>query len=76
MRAKYAESTIKSQLAEGASDSWPFNRIGESLRAFDTPLGRVGMMICNDRWNPMIARTLVAGRRTAAVGPVIRLQDP
>ena len=55
IRGKYH----KSQLAEGASDSWPFNRIGESLRAFDTPLGRVGMMICNDRWNPMIARTLV-----------------
>ena len=49
----------KTQLAEGTDGSWPFNRVGKSLRAFDTPLGRVGIMICNDRWNPMIARTLV-----------------
>jgi predicted amidohydrolase len=48
----------KTQLAEGADPSWNFNRVGEILRAFDTPLGRVGMLICNDRWNPMIARTL------------------
>lgn len=48
----------KTQLAEGADPSWSFNRVGETLRAFDTPLGRVGMLICNDRWNPMIARTL------------------
>lgn len=49
----------KVQLAEGTHDSWYFNRIGFSLRAFDTPIGRVGIVICNDRWNPMIARTLV-----------------
>ncbi len=49
----------KVQLAEGAHESWYFNRVGKSLRAFDTPLGRAGFMICNDRWNPLIARTLV-----------------
>ena len=48
----------KTQLAEGTHDSWEFNRIGRQIRAFDTPLGRAGMLICNDRWNPMIARTL------------------
>ncbi len=48
----------KTQLAEGADPSWSFNRVGETLRAFDTPLGRVGILICNDRWNPMIAWTL------------------
>ena len=48
----------KTQLAEGTHDSWQFNRIGRQIRAFDTPLGRAGMLICNDRWNPMIARTL------------------
>ena len=49
----------KTQLAEGAHPSWNFNRIGKTLRAFDTPIGRAGTVICNDRWNPMIARTLV-----------------
>ena len=48
----------KTQLAEGTDDSWFFNRIGKRIRAFDTPVGRAGFLICNDRWNPMIARTL------------------
>jgi predicted amidohydrolase len=49
----------KTQFAEGVHPSWTFNRIGKALRAFDTPLGRAGIFICNDRWNPHIARTLV-----------------
>ena len=49
----------KTQLAEGAHPSWNFNRIGDTLRAFDTPFGRAGIVICNDRWNPLITRTLV-----------------
>ena len=49
----------KTQFAEGTDETWFFNRIGKSIRAFDTPLGRVGILICNDRWHPMIARTLV-----------------
>ena len=49
----------KVQFAEGYDDTWSFNRLGRQIRAFDTPLGRCGMMICNDRWNPDIARTLV-----------------
>ena len=49
----------KTQLAEGADPSWYFNRAGTTIRAFDTPVGRAGFIICNDRWNPMIARTLV-----------------
>ena len=55
VRGKYH----KSQLAEGTHPSWYFNRVGKSIRAFDTPIGRVGILICNDRWNPAIARTLV-----------------
>ena len=55
IRGKYH----KTQLAEGTHPSWYFNRIGKSIRAFETPFGRVGFLICNDRWNPMIARTLV-----------------
>ena len=49
----------KTQLAEGAHATWHFNRVGKAVRAFDTPIGRTGMLICNDRWNPTIARTLV-----------------
>ena len=49
----------KTQFAEGTHPSWNFNCIGETLRAFDTPFGRAGILICNDRWNPHIARTLV-----------------
>jgi len=49
----------KTQFAEGVHPSWTFNRIGKTLRAFDTPVGRAGIFICNDRWNPQIARTLV-----------------
>ncbi|MDP6356705.1 MAG: carbon-nitrogen hydrolase family protein [Planctomycetota bacterium] len=49
----------KAQLAEGYHDSWDFNRIGKRLRAFETPFGKAGFLICNERWNPRIARTLV-----------------
>jgi predicted amidohydrolase len=46
----------KMQLAEGYHDSWWFNRLGKQSRAFDTPLGRCGVLICNDRWNPLLAK--------------------
>ena len=49
----------KTQLAEGTDESWIFNRVGSKIRAFDTPFGRAGFVICNDRWNPTIVRTLV-----------------
>ena len=52
VRGKYH----KMQLAEGYHDDWWYNRIGRESRAFDTPLGRGGFMICNDRWNEDIAR--------------------
>ena len=46
----------KMQFAEGYDSSWWFNRLGNRSRAFDTPYGRCGLMICNDRWNPLLAR--------------------
>ena len=52
VRGKYH----KMQFAEGYHSSWWFNRLGEQSRAFDTPLGRCGFLICNDRWNPQLAR--------------------
>ncbi len=52
IRGKYH----KMQLAEGYHDAWWFNRLGRQSRAFDTSLGRCGVLICNDRWNPQLAR--------------------
>jgi predicted amidohydrolase len=49
----------KCRFAEGMHPSWNFNRPGKQLRAFDTPFGRAGFLICNDRWDPGIARAIV-----------------
>ncbi len=46
----------KMQFAEGYDESWWHNRLGSKCRAFDTPFGRCGILICNDRWNPELAR--------------------
>ena len=46
----------KMQFAEGYDPTWWFNRLGKTSRAFDTPYGRCGMLICNDRWNPQLAQ--------------------
>lgn len=46
----------KMQLAEGYHPDWWFNRLGKQSRAFDTPYGRCGILICNDRWNPQLAK--------------------
>ncbi len=59
----------KTQLAEGATDDWDFNRLGPNLHAIDTPLARVGTMICNDRWNPLIARAQVMDGAQAILIP-------
>jgi predicted amidohydrolase len=52
IRGKYH----KMQFAEGYDASWWYNRLGRGSRAFDTPFGRAGILICNDRWNPSLAR--------------------
>ena len=52
IRGKYH----KMQFAEGYHRSWWYNRLGQKSRAFDTPFGRCGFLICNDRWNPALAR--------------------
>ena len=46
----------KMQLAEGYTSRWWFNRLGARSRAIATPFGKCGFLICNDRWNPDIAR--------------------
>ena len=55
-RGRISGKYHKMQLAEGYHDSWWFNRLGKQSRAFDTPYGRCGIMICNDRWNPQLAQ--------------------
>ena len=52
IRGKYH----KMQFAEGYDSTWWYNRLGSGSRAFDTPFGRAGILICNDRWNPSLAR--------------------
>ena len=46
----------KMQFHEGYDPAWWFNRLGKTSRAFDTPYGRCGVLICNDRWNPLLAK--------------------
>jgi len=48
----------KMEFAEGYVPGLWFNRLGSHTRAFDTPYGRCGLMICNDRWNPDLAKIL------------------
>ena len=60
------------QLAAGYHESSWFNRLGARSRAFATPFGKCGVLICNDRWNPDLARIPVlretARRRRRAPG--------
>ena len=55
IRGKYH----KMQFAEGYHPSWWFNRLGTESRAFDTPHGRCGILICNDRWNPQLGNVSI-----------------
>lgn len=48
----------KMQFAEGCDPDWWFNRPGMRCRTIDTPYGRCGILICNERWNPQLARIL------------------
>ena len=55
-RGEFRGKYHKMALAEGYHDSWWFNRVGQENRAFDTPLGRCGFMICYDRWDARASR--------------------
>lgn len=50
----------KMQLAEGYHADWWFNRLGSRSRTFETPYGRCGILICNERWNPALGKILAA----------------
>jgi len=52
IRGKYH----KMRFAEGYHRSWWYNRLGKKSRAFNTPFGRGAFLICNDRWQPELAR--------------------
>lgn len=47
------------KVTETTHPTWNFARQANRVRAFDTPLGRCGVVICSDRWMPLLARTLV-----------------
>jgi len=78
-RGKVCGAYSKMQFAEGYDSSWSFNRLGRTIRAFETPLGRCGILLCFDRWNPLLARALVLdGARFICIptfGTRSKLQD-
>lgn len=45
--------------ARGHHKDWWFQRMGKQARAFDTPFGRCGILICNDRHIPELTRIMV-----------------
>jgi predicted amidohydrolase len=47
------------KVTETTHRTWNFARQASQVRAFDTPLGRCGIVICSDRWMPLLSRTLV-----------------
>ncbi len=47
------------KVSETTHPAWNFARQGSCVRAFDTPLGRCGVLICSDRWFTILARSLV-----------------
>ncbi|MCM8788971.1 MAG: carbon-nitrogen hydrolase family protein [Candidatus Omnitrophica bacterium] len=49
---------IYNKLTEGTHPSWKFSRQGNKIAAFNSPFGKCGILICSDRWYPIIARTL------------------
>jgi len=53
---KHEESIL---VMKGNRPVWTHQRLQRKLRAFDTPLGRCGLVICADRWYARLARTLV-----------------
>jgi predicted amidohydrolase len=52
IRGKYHKMLI----GKGYHSDWWYQRVGDRSRAFDTPVGRTGILICNDRWNADLAR--------------------
>ena len=50
----------KTIFGTGTHPDWWFNRAGRAVRAFDTPIGRVRIFICNERWQSRIAGALAA----------------
>jgi len=66
----------KMQLAEGSHASWWWNRLGKSSRAINTPFGRCGFLICNDRWNAELARIPVLDGARYLIIPSYGVRGP
>jgi predicted amidohydrolase len=59
----------KTHLCEGYQDECYHNRPGMNLDAFNTDIGRVGVMICFDRRVPEVARSLMLDGAEILVNP-------
>ena len=66
----------KTQFAEGTHPSCNFNRIGATLRAFDTPIRARRIRHLQRPVEPDDSQDARPGRRAANPDPVLRLQDP
>jgi hypothetical protein len=53
----HPRQTPQDATCRGSHPDWWFNRLGAESRA-DTPFGRCGIVICNERWNPQLPRIL------------------
>ncbi|HNQ35141.1 MAG TPA: carbon-nitrogen hydrolase family protein [bacterium] len=75
-RGRVCGRHYKTEFQEGIDPAWNFNRPGERLRAFDTPLGRCGIMICYERRNPLVARVLALDGARFFCIPTFGADDP
>ncbi|MHB0777449.1 carbon-nitrogen hydrolase family protein [Halomonas sp. WWR20] len=55
-KAGYQDKQIMTRFE---AEEWGISAGDESLRVFDTPMGRLGVLICYDSEFPLLARTLV-----------------
>lgn len=49
---------VYNKVSESTYTTWKFSRQGSTIRAFETPFGKCGILICSDRWYAIVARTL------------------
>ena len=64
----------KTQLAEGTDESWIFNRVGSTIRAFDTPFGRAGFVILQRPLESDDREDAGARRRAVHPDSVVRIE--
>jgi len=53
-----AGQQVQTHFSREDRTDWFFHRPGQSIRAFDTDFGRVGLLVGADRWQPAVAECL------------------